>query len=310
MSSLLLQDDPHLAHVVLFMPGYGPNRYDPIRNKLFTEVSMGVSEGLSTASGQAPYPAAPLFNGSNSRIYRSSDSAFWLGSGDWTFEYTARITGQPRTNPCIIAHRGSWSSNNGFVLEHRTNIIVFYGGNTGSAGTFSASTDNPIGTFARVAVQRAGSSIAFFKDGVLINESPISSTFPNVSANINIGCFDNTPWPNSFFQGNIQDLRVTIGAARYAGSYTPVHSLWDGTFRQLSGALAAPVTIGNNATKIGGGAVDQVLIFEGNLSRVLAVIEPDINGDWSADVPSGTYYLGYLAEGCEPVFHGPYVVAA
>lgn len=36
-------------------------------------------------------------------------------------------------------------------------------------------------------------------------------------------------------------------------------------------------------------------------------IEPDENGDWSAQVPAGEPFLAiYLSETCQPEIHGPY----
>lgn len=68
------------------------------------------------------------------------------------------------------------------------------------------------------------------------------------------------------------------------------------------------VTISSNLTTQSGAAGDEVVIRDWNTRELVARVVPDANGDWSAEVPPGTYDVSYLAEGCAPVLHGPYTV--
>lgn len=68
------------------------------------------------------------------------------------------------------------------------------------------------------------------------------------------------------------------------------------------------VTISSNLSTQSGAAGDEVVIRNWNTRELVAKVIPDANGDWSAQVPPGTYDVSYIAENCAPVIHGPYTV--
>ncbi len=68
------------------------------------------------------------------------------------------------------------------------------------------------------------------------------------------------------------------------------------------------VAISSNLTTQAGGPGDEVVIRNWTTRELVAKVIPDANGDWSAEVPPGTYDVSYIAENCAPVIHGPYTV--
>ena len=76
-------------------------------------------------------------------------------------------------------------------------------------------------------------------------------------------------------------------------------------FRDYTGSKA---TISSNLTTQSGAPGDEVVIRNWTTRELVAKVIPDANGDWSADVPPGTYDVSYIAENCAPVIHGPYTV--
>ncbi len=74
--------------------------------------------------------------------------------------------------------------------------------------------------------------------------------------------------------------------------------------------LVQPVTLAGNATKVGGGPADEVVIRHWETRALIAIATPDAGGAWSVDVLPGNYDITYFAADCAPVCHGPYTVAA
>jgi len=68
------------------------------------------------------------------------------------------------------------------------------------------------------------------------------------------------------------------------------------------------VTISSNLTTQAAAPGDEVVIRNWTTRELVAKVIPDANGDWSAEVPPGTYDVSYIAENCAPVIHGPYTV--
>ncbi|SEG35128.1 carboxypeptidase regulatory-like domain-containing protein, partial [Thauera chlorobenzoica] len=68
------------------------------------------------------------------------------------------------------------------------------------------------------------------------------------------------------------------------------------------------VTLSGNVTTTSGGPADEVVVRVWASRKLETRVYPAANGDWSAEVPPGTYDVTYLRAGCEPVCHGPYTV--
>ena len=67
--------------------------------------------------------------------------------------------------------------------------------------------------------------------------------------------------------------------------------------------------ITGNATVASGGPIDAVRVFEWPTGDLAAIAAPDENGDWAAEITTtGDYGITYIAEGHQPITHGPYFI--
>lgn len=65
--------------------------------------------------------------------------------------------------------------------------------------------------------------------------------------------------------------------------------------------------ITGNATTASGAPADHVRVFTWPDQELVSTATPDPNGDWSATVEvTSDYGITYIAEGCQPITHGPY----
>src|SRR5690554_5007338 len=69
------------------------------------------------------------------------------------------------------------------------------------------------------------------------------------------------------------------------------------------------MAISGNATTAEGLPADFVRIFNWPTGALSAVVTPDQSGNWSYQpLSSGDYGITYMANGCQPITHGPYYV--
>jgi hypothetical protein len=83
-------------------------------------------------------------------------------------------------------------------------------------GTTSVTT----GTWNHIALTRSGSSYRFFRNGTQVGSTVTnSSVIAATTEQLSVGQFANSG--TEFLNGNIDDLRITKGFARYTGNFTP-----------------------------------------------------------------------------------------
>ena len=66
-------------------------------------------------------------------------------------------------------------------------------------------------------------------------------------------------------------------------------------------------TINGRAKRYDGLPVDYVLLFAWKTGKCLGKVIPDAAGNWSFDYDTNLIVgITYIADGCEPITHGPY----
>jgi len=68
--------------------------------------------------------------------------------------------------------------------------------------------------------------------------------------------------------------------------------------------------IGNTAKTILGAQADFVIIFNWYSGDKFKIITPNINGEWNTVIVPGVYGITYIADGYQPITHGPYTVTS
>jgi len=69
--------------------------------------------------------------------------------------------------------------------------------------------------------------------------------------------------------------------------------------------------ITGNVTTASGAPADWVRVFVWPDQELVAIAKPDEEGNWAANIEvTGHYGLTYIAEGCQPITHGPYYIEA
>jgi hypothetical protein len=218
---LPVNGDPYRNNVVLHLPMTGANN-----STTFTDVSP--SPKTITRYGDTKISTAQsvwgqgsgLFDGTGDYLTVPSSTDLQL-SGDLTIEawvyrsvldagnFRTIATKRPNTNPA-----SEW----GFYFATDGKIALFTYDGTNTNSVYSASSLSAT-TWYHIAAVRSGAALLLFIDGQLSNTA--TETYPMVAntSPLNIG---NDPTNAArYFNGHLQDLRITKGVARYTADFAP-----------------------------------------------------------------------------------------
>ena len=200
------------------------------------EIDTGVKE-FGTGSIQ--------FDGTNSYVTAPNGtvgpgtSTWYMGSDDFTIDFWVYIATLPSLN-ASYSIIGQWESVNARWGVDFNNIAGVYSWtivfNNGSGQqVLTATTTISATTWYHIAVVRYGNNFMIFQNGVQIGATEaINDYLPQLGTSLlYIGVRNNGP--DQFFNGNIDELRFSIGIARWTANFTPPSAAYSGA----SGALTS-----------------------------------------------------------------------
>ena len=150
-------------------------------------------------------PASPLYN---------------FGTGNFTiecwFNLSAKVAGQAPVCQLNSGASGAWRlSTQDFSNNDKLQLVA----SNGSWQTLlDVSTTWNTGTWYHIAISRSGSTIYGFINGVLSGTATFSTQFGSSTTPLCIGL---NQVDTVYFNGYVDDVRVTKGVARYTATFTP-----------------------------------------------------------------------------------------
>jgi hypothetical protein len=170
----------------------------------------------STQSSITQYqwsPTSMKFNWTTDYLDLGSNTAFVMGSGNWTVESWVYPTS---TSPGHwIYLQGNASGYGAIRVGCQSNQVFLLISTNGSTFTVTSGLVGsvPINTWTYLAVTRSGSTITLYVNGTSVYTSTAISTSSLMTGTYNlVGRID--PTNLQYFAGYIQDLRITKGIAR------------------------------------------------------------------------------------------------
>lgn len=185
---------------------------DLAQNNIYNNNSS-VSVAQSKFGGSSIY-----LNGITNNLITAPATWQALGTSDFTVEAWINITTPGQFQG--IFSTVPVATGIGFGIQIlNTGFVVAGIGNGNSSNNASSLAAISANTWYHVAAVRSGSNLMLFVDGVLQNTTAISVGGVNISSGARIGRYyvDGTDQYNT--TGYIDDLRVTVGVARYVASF-------------------------------------------------------------------------------------------
>jgi len=174
--------------------------------------------GASTAYSTSVIGGSAYFDGTGDYLTAPSNSAFAMGTGDFTIECWINTPLVNANNDVIIELRSSGGTSTGFVFNMNPTGIGYQLNFYTDGGFNLGSTVLNYNVWNHCAVTRSGTTVRLFSNGV------INATFTKANN------FSDTPVPNIGFSplyspsnllGYMTDLRVVKGTAVYTANFTP-----------------------------------------------------------------------------------------
>ncbi len=186
------------------------------KNVLETVGNAQISTTQSKFGGSSIY-----LDGTGSYL-QIPDSEFFNLIGDFTIEFWMNPTSAaPATTGRIYSHQQA--SVGAFFIAQQSSTGFLRNTITNSAGTTLLQQDTTVapsaGVWTHVAYVRFGNVFTFYINGVANISTTAAITISNMTNAVAIGA-NISSTPTSFYNGYIDDLRITKGYARYTASFT------------------------------------------------------------------------------------------
>ncbi len=234
------QSYPGSSNVSLLLHGDGTNGSTTFTDSSINNHTITANGNAQISTTQSKFGGSSMyFDGNGDYLTVADSDDFHIGTGDFTIEAWL-YKGSKGTYHTLVGQRVNSTSEWRIILDLNT------AGNGYSEGrlrfdwgsvAYNWDAGIPVDTWTHIAIVRSGTTGTLYVDGTAVTGNPTLNNISNYSAPLRIGTNDGT---GEYYQGYIDDLRITKGLARYTSNFTPPTT-----------ALADPATqwtdlIGNN----------------------------------------------------------------
>ena len=157
------------------------------------------------------------FDGTGDWLQIDDSSIFAFGTSDFTIEMWVYNTTNSPTYAVLWDTRDSEPDDSSHIVLNLGKPSWWYNG----AARIQPATAPAINTWYHLAVARSGTSTKMFIDGTQVGSTYSDSNDYKANDYARIGSASDNPSGLNYFNGYIDDLRITNGLARYTANFTP-----------------------------------------------------------------------------------------
>jgi len=206
--------DPDFANVSLLLHGDGANGSTTIVDSSPSPKTVTAVGNAQISTAQSKFGGASIaLDGSGDYLTVPNNADYAFGAADFTIEawvYFGNLT----TFSTIASTRDATNSVTGWTLGVNASEQPYFYTNAFDI-TGNALAQN---TWYHIAAARAGSSLQMYVNGAQVG-STFTDTKDYTNQTLSIG--STVGGSVQFFNGYIDDLRITKGIARYTANFTP-----------------------------------------------------------------------------------------
>ena len=214
--------DPHRSNVSLLLHGDGANGSTTITDNSPTPKTVTAVGNAQISTAQSKFGGASIaLDGTGDFCRASNNSSLNLSSGNFTIEcwiyHLARVGDQYVLEK--DGRPGSTYASYSILINSAGTCSVQLGNGAGASPVPTSYTIGtiPLTTWTHVAVVKADTTITTYLNGLQGSTATQGTAIVDGSFNLDIGGFNGA----AFFNGYIDDLRITKGIARYTANFTP-----------------------------------------------------------------------------------------
>ena len=223
--------DPYIARVSLLLHGDGSDGSTTFVDNSPNPKTVTVQGNAKISTAQSKYgSAAAYFDGSGDYVTLPTGEDWQFGASDFTVEAWVRFGAL--SNQTIVGNLNLQATPyKGWVLRYDPTLspsglrfVAFKGDSANASDVFQIPWSPSADVWYHIAAARSGSALRLFVNGQLIGSGTLvnATTIGSASGRpLMVGAQDSYGGPNIFFNGHIDDLRITKGVGRYTAAFTP-----------------------------------------------------------------------------------------
>ena len=209
-----LSGDPYFGYNSLLLHMDGSNGSTTFTDSSSNALTVTANGNAQISTAQSKFGgASAAFDGNGDWLSSSTNSALVFGTGDFTVEFFARWNSFSSYNSLYDSRSGGGSAAGFIILTSSAGVLSVYSGTTFVVSSTALSANS----WYHVACTRSGSNLRLFIDGSLAG----SATYANNLTDGNLIVGKTNEALSNYFNGYMDDLRITKGVARYTAAFTP-----------------------------------------------------------------------------------------
>lgn len=265
--------DPLFANVKVLLNCNGVNGSAVLTDSSSSARSFTAAGNAQISTAQSRFGGASLLLDGEGDYFTSAASTDFAFPDDFALEFWARKTadGPGGFDHVMTTDASNGSAIDGWFCELSSSRGFVFATNGSVVASFLLDPND--GLWHHWAVTRAGDTLRLFKDGELLQSLVYTAPIPAVGE-FGVGGSSNSL--SYCFAGNLDEIRVTKGAARYTGTFTPPDAPFDGE------AVTTYVLSGNVKDAAGANVARDVAIFRRSpLTHLATVTSSGSTGNYS-----------------------------
>lgn len=212
-------NDRHFSNVSLLLHMDGANGSTTFTDNSSNALAVTAAGTPTISTSQSVFgSSSALFPTNQSYLTAPSSSAWAFGTGDFTIEFWIYITSNQNSQGIIGNRPNSAVASTWQILFWTTNNRIEF--HSGAAVVLQSTSTIPLNTWSHVAFCRASGTLRAFLNGVQVGSVANANDYSTVAA-LNINRDLNVYASNNGITGNLDDVRITKGVARYTSNFTP-----------------------------------------------------------------------------------------
>jgi hypothetical protein len=230
--------DAYYPQVAALLHFDGTNGSTTITDNSKNNLAVTSVNGAAISTAQSKFGGSSVFfDGTNDYLSIPNNTEFNFASGTFTVEfwvYFSSVTGER-----FLVSTYQNSTNGWFVDLYLSKIVVgFTGDGLDITGTTTISTN----TWYHIAVSGTPGSYKLFVNGIQEGSTYTGATALSSTAALYLGVLVVSGTGYVYFNGYIDELRITNGYARYTGNFTPSTTAFSNTGGDVGKALVVNST--------------------------------------------------------------------
>ena len=225
-SGAAVQGDQHFDKVSMLLHCNGAHGTEVFTDSSITPKTLSAVGGARIVASGTMFGGAclDLTGGGKSLIVAGNPEAVRLHASDFTLESHIELDPAGSTSrQTILGKAGSGDQSYYFsVLPGASGLEFAYSVNGGGAGTAYVSGSFSFEAYRRyhVAASRTETMLHLFVDGIQVGSGAVPTSWYDSSNSLRIGQI-NVGGYEYWFNGRMDDIRVTKGIGRYTANFTP-----------------------------------------------------------------------------------------